>query len=57
MDGFHTPLAVSYPEVGSFNLRMLDTAERRKEDQREVGTVKKEKEKDAKVAHMKNSRP
>lgn len=31
MDGFHTPLSGSYPEVGSFNLRMLDTADRRKD--------------------------
>lgn len=32
MDGFHTPLAGSYPEAGSFNLRMLDAADRSKED-------------------------
>lgn len=32
MDGFHTLLAGSYPEAGSFSLRMLDTADRRKED-------------------------
>lgn len=55
MNGFHTPLAVSYPEIGSFNPGALDMVERRKDDKREVGTVKKEKEKDAKAA--KNSRP
>lgn len=63
MDGFHTPLAGSYPEVGSFNLRMLHTADRRKEDSvllkggmGGMGTVKKEKEKVAKVAKKQQQR-
>lgn len=50
VDGFYTPRAISYLEVGTFILGVLDTAERRKDNKREVGTVKKEKEKDTKVA-------